>query len=156
MTMHNERRVVDLTATLLISTLGVMLLGFVILRRMDAFFDSGGFLAPPGGGAEGGVLVCGSPSTVDRLEKLGVRCAEWTGEGAMERRWAAVLALWDSDEENLSLCRAARRSGAEVYIVARCHAPAQLEAFRSAGADRVLLTGETLSVVLAQLQERGR
>ena len=133
-------------------TLGAVLAGWLVMRRIDAFLDRGGILDSPQGRANRGVLVYGAPEAVSRLQRAGVRCAAIREEVFPEDGlYAALFALSADDGMNLSLIHSARRADPGIYVLARCNAPGLSPAYEAAGAARLIGPGEPVEALISEL-----
>lgn len=142
----------NLTILIIITTAGVILLGYLVMCRLDHFIERGGILDSPQGRANQGVLIYGAPAVAEKLYKKGMRCRNLTTLVFPEDGfYSALFALSGDDQGNLEICRAAKRTDPSIYLVARCNLPELEEAFKSVGVNRVINAGETMDVLLAEL-----
>lgn len=141
-----------MTVLLVISMLGVAVLGYVVMYRIDRFIQRGGIIDGPQGRVHQGALVYGAPDIAERLQKTGIKCRNLTEPVYPEDGfYSALFALSPDDIENLVICRAAKQADPGIYIIARCNVPRLDGVFKDAGAKRVLRAGEPVDVLLAEL-----
>lgn len=145
-----------LAALLVVGLLGIILLGFVVMRRIDRFMESGGITDSLQGRANNGVLVFGAPEAVAKMAKAGIKCAELTEPALPEDgSYSALFALSGDDMANLALCHAAKKADPGITVVARCGSPELRGVFADAGADCLLTAGEAIGPLLARLRGDG-
>ncbi len=141
-----------MTVLLIVLILGMILFGYLVMCRLDNFLENGGILDSPKGRANQGVLVYGAPDIADKIHKLGTKCRTlmepvFPDDGL----YSALFALSADDRENLVICRAAKQTDSNIYIIARNNDPRLHEVFEAAGADHILYTGEPIDRLLTEL-----
>ena len=135
-----------------IASLGIILLGYLIMCRVDKFLERGGILDSPQGRANQGILVYGAPDVVKKIHKRGMSCRTLTTLTFPEDGlYSALFALSGDDCGNLAVCHAAKRADPGITIVARCSTPQMRDAFKAAGVHKVLDAGEPIDGLLAEL-----
>lgn len=146
-----------MTVLLIITTLGIILLGYAVMYRIDHFMERGGFADSPQGRANQGLLIYGAPELVPRMQRAGVKCKALADPAFPDDGlYAALFALSEDDYKNLAVCKAAKDIDPGIYIVARCGAPELCVIFEITGADRLLGAGEPVDTLLAELCGAGR
>lgn len=137
---------------LLITAIGVVLLGYLVMCHLDHFLERGGILDSPQGRANQGVLVYGAPDVAEKIHKAGMKYKILTALTFPEDGlYSAVFALSSDDRGNLAICDAAKRADPEITIIARCSAPELRGVFETMGVHRLLGTGESIDTLLAEL-----
>lgn len=146
-----------MTVLLIITTLGVILLGYLVMCRLDNFLEEGGILDSPQGRANQGVLVYGAPDVTEKINRAGMKCRNLTTPTFPEDGfYSALFALSGDDRGNLAICHAAKHTDPGITIIARCNAPELRDVFETMGANRLLGTGEPIDALLAELWGVGR
>lgn len=140
-------------ALLMTAVLGMIVLGYLVMRGIDRFIGNGGFVDSQQGRVNCGVLIYAAPETVVQIQKAGMKCTTIaTPDFPEDGFYSAVFALSGNDRENLAICRAAKHFDPEIYMVARCSEPELYEAFEAAGIHRILGAGESAYSLLAELR----
>lgn len=141
-----------MTILLIISTLGVMLLGYVVMLRLDNFLAKGGVLDGPHRRANRGILLYGAPDAKERICRMGLKCTTLTMLSFPEDGfYSALLALSRDDGGNIAICHAAKCSDPGIAIIARCNAPELRDVYEAVGANRLLDAGEPIDGLLTEL-----
>jgi hypothetical protein len=141
-----------MTILLVISTLGVVVLVFFVMLRLDNFLGKGGILDGPQGRANQGVLLYGAPDAKEKICRMGLKCTTLTMLSFPEDGfYSALLALSRDDNGNIALCHAAKRSDPGIVIIARCNAPEQRGVYEAVGVNRLLDAGEPIDGLLTEL-----
>lgn len=141
-----------MTVLLFITAIGVILIGYLAMCRLDHFLERGGILDSPQGRANQGVLVYGAPDVAEKIHKTGMKCKNLTALAFPEDGvYSALFALSSDDRGNLAICHAAKHADPEITIIARCSAPELRGVFEALGATRLLGTGEPIDALLAEL-----
>lgn len=144
---------VDLTILLIITTIGLIFLGYLLMCRLDHFLDSGGILDGPVGRANKGVLVYGAQNVAEKLQKSGIECKILTTAIFPEDGfYSALFALSGDDSSNLELCHAAKYIDPGITIIVRCNAPNLRDVFEAIGADKLLSANEPIDALLAEMR----
>lgn len=141
-----------MTILLIVCTLGIIILGFAVMRHIDHFIAHGGIIDSPQGRANQGVLVYGAQGIADILQKHGVKyrvLAEpfFPDDGY----YSSLFALSSNDDNNLIICHAANQADSGIYIVARCNAFLLREIYADAGANYILGADESIDTLLVEL-----
>ncbi|MEA5060316.1 MAG: NAD-binding protein [Candidatus Pelethousia sp.] len=137
---------------LLIATVGVVLLGYAIMHRIDTFIRNGSEVHSPQGHANRGILVYGAPTVASKIQKAGGACSVLAELSfPQDGFYSAFFALSEDDDKNLILCHAAKQADPGIYIIVRCNTPAMRELFEMAGASRLIDADESLDPVFAEL-----
>jgi hypothetical protein len=133
-------------------SLGMLVLGYLVMRGIDGFLERGGIIDSPQGRAHRGALVYGPPGVIPQIERAGLPC-KLLAEPSFpdEYRYAALFILSENDGANLALLLAAKRADPDIFVVARANARALYAAYGNAGANRVICEGESLESLLAEL-----
>ena len=152
-----ENEVVDLILFLIIVSVGVVLLVYLVMCRIDNFIERGGILDSPQGRANQGVLVYGAPDVAEKINKMGMNCRNITVQSFPEDGCYSILfALSDEDKDNLAICHDAKSMDPGIAIVARCNTPNLRDIFITEGADRLLNAGEPIDTLLTELWGAGK
>ena len=130
-------------------SLGILLFGYYIMSRIDAFLQHDSFIDNPNRQNEPVLLIYTTKKTdpllatlLPRLYRQKVRfLIVFDPHVPFKANVYAVLAISGSDIDNLLLCREAKHRFAEVYTIARCHDPLYRHFFQEAGINRIL-TGD--------------
>ncbi len=142
---------------LTITTLGSLLLGYLVMCRLDNFLERGSILDSPQGRANQGVLVYGAPDVAEKIHRTGMKCKNLATLAFPEDGfYSALFALSSDDRSNLALCSAAKRADPGITMIARCNAPELRSVFQAVGVSRLLGTDEPIDVLLAELWGVGR
>lgn len=142
-----------MTVLLIIASIGVILLGYLVMCRLDNFLERGGIPDSPKGRANQGVLVYGAPDVAEKINRSGMKCKNLTTLPFPEDGfYSALFALSGDDRGNLAICHAAKRADPGITIIARCSAPELRGVFETMGANRLLATGEPIDALLAELR----
>ena len=149
---EKENEVVDLILFLIIVSAGVVMLGYLVMCRIDHFIERGGILESPQGRANQGVLVYGAPDVAEKINKMGMKCRNITAQSYPEDGCYSILfALSDDDKDNLTICHDAKSTDPGIAIVARCNTPNLRDIFINEGVDRLLSAGEPIDSLLTEL-----
>ena len=142
-----------MTALLIISTVWVIAIGYVIMRRIDGFFTNVGFADSRAERMRNGVVVFGSHDAACGARRAGVRCTEITEPVLSEDigDFAAVLILSEDEKLNLELCRAARKIDSGIGIVVRCGEPSLKKTCEKLGDCCVVPLDMSVDNVLSEL-----
>ena len=145
-----------MTALLIVSMLGIALLGYAVMCRVDRFIESGGIVDSPQGRVNQGALIYGAPEIAQKIREMGIKCRVLSDPTFPEDGlYSALFALSASDDENLTLCRSAKNSDPGIYLIVRCNEIRLYEIFEVAGADRILGAGEPIDSLIAELWGAG-
>jgi len=145
-----------MTALLIVSMLGVMVLGYAVMCRIDRFIEKGGIVDSFNGRINQGALIYGAPDVADKFWKSGIKCRVLTKPFFPEDGlYSAIFALSANDDENIIICNAAKHADPGIYIVARCNEPRLNEIFKSVGVKRILSANEPIDSFLAELGGNG-
>ncbi|WZL79254.1 NAD-binding protein [Eubacteriales bacterium mix99] len=137
---------------LIIVSAGVVMLGYLVMCRIDHFIERGGILESPQGRANQGVLVYGAPDVAEKINKMGMKCRNITAQSYPEDGCYSILfALSDEDKDNLAICHDAKSTDPGIAIVARCNTPNLRDIFINEGVDRLLSAGEPIDSLLTEL-----
>ena len=137
---------------LILSALGILVLGGFLMHRVDLFMTRGSVIESPKGRANRGVLVYGAADLVPRIRRAGVQCGELTDPMLPEDgSYVALFALSGDDGKNIALCRGAKHADPGIYVIARCCDPNLCDAYGDAGADRILMAGESVDALITEL-----
>ncbi len=138
------------------ATIGVMVFGFFLMTRVDRFLSDGGFEAGAERGDKSVVLVLAPDAILNALEADGKELFSYKKivEPLVpaDTKTTAVLALSDSDLDNLLLCSEARHLHPNAFIVAKCNDTLYLNIFQSVGINQVLSGSFSVGMILAALQ----
>lgn len=146
-----------MTVLLIITTLGILSLGYLVMHRLDTFLERGNLLDSPQGRANQGILVYGAPDIAEKLHKIGMKChIVTTGSFPEEGFYSALFALSGDDRKNLAICSAAKRADPGITIIARCNEPELRGVFQATGVQKLLDAGEPIDGLLAELRGAGR
>lgn len=146
-----------MTILLAVTTVGMILLGFFVMRCLDNFIERGGILDSPQGRTNQGILIYGAPEVEEKIHKIGMKCKILTEPIFPEDGlYSALFALSRDDHSNLSLCHMARQADPGITIIARCSAPNLQGVFGTMGVSRLLGAEESVDPLLAELWGVGR
>lgn len=112
-----------MTAVLIVSTLGILLLGYVVMTKLDAFLAGKPKAKPPHRIQRANVLVFGGSAEFYRLldrEGIPYRTTSKPGipAGAV---FSVFLALSNDDLDNLTACNRAKHALPGIRIIALCN-----------------------------------
>ncbi len=129
-------------ALLLITIIGISLLGYLMMVRLDSFIESGGFIEGPEALIEPTVLIYDPHRDQDALEKSllqhQIRFQCITEPHVPENMIPVVVAaLSDSDMDNLLLCNEARHLHPDLFTVAVCNDALYTHLFKESGIKQV-------------------
>lgn len=142
-----------MTILLTVATMGMLMLGYFVMRRLDNFIERGGILDSPQGRANQGVLIYGAPEVEEKIHKIGMKCKILTEPiFPADGPYAALFALSRDDRGNLALCHMARQADPGITIIARCGAPNLQGVFETMGVSRLLGADESVGPLLAELR----
>lgn len=147
-----------MTALLILSTLGVMLLGFLAINKLDAAIAKGAFGSEPHKPEQKNILLFSEPPILAGL------CESFSKEGDCfdcmsepcpppGKVYRIVCALSANDLDNLLLCRSAQRATKDVCTIARCNNRLYEGVFRQAHITHVLIGDVHISSLLSLLEE---
>ena len=132
-----------MTIVLIITTIGILLYGYLLMQRIDSFFEKHSDNQMPVATMNKDVLLYGKPKALNALcGKLGSSdisydCVE---EPALcthtAYRW--VCAFSDSDIDNLQLCKAAKREQKHIHLAAKCNDSIYEDIYKHIGVSLVL------------------
>lgn len=146
-----------MTVLLIITTVGVILLGYLVMCRLDNFFERGGILDSPQGRANQGVLIYGAPDVAERIQKIGMKSKNLTTLSFPEDGfYSALFAISDNDQDNLAICYAAKQADPGIAIIARYNTAKVRSTFEAIGADSLLNVNEPVDTLLAELWGVGK
>lgn len=146
-----------MTILLAVTTVGLLTLGYFVMRRLDDFIERGGILDSPQGRVNQGILIYGAPEVEEKIHKIGMKCKILTDPVFPEDGlYSALFALSQDDRGNLALCHMARQADPGITIIARCSAPNLQGVFKTMGVSRLLGAGEPVDLLLAELGGAGR
>ncbi|MEA4921087.1 MAG: NAD-binding protein [Clostridiaceae bacterium] len=141
-----------MTILLIIVIVGTAFLGYRLMDRIDLFIQSGGIAESSPGRTNRGALVFGEPDIAGKIQNAGIKCNILTEPNFPEDGFfCALFALSLNDENNLAICCTAKKRDPEIFIIARCNAPALKDSYKALGADRILSGGESVNTLLSEL-----
>lgn len=141
-----------MTILLAVATVGLLVLGFFVMRRLDDFIERGGILDSPQGRANQGILIYGAPGVEEKIHKIGMKCKILTEPiFPKDGLYSALFALSQDDKKNLSLCHVARQADPGITMIARCSTPNLQGVFKTLGVSRLLGPEESVGPLLAEL-----
>lgn len=151
-----------MTAVLIITTIGILLFGYYIAKRLGRTGKAGkpamDMTLVPARRINRGILVFGADDLAGKLADAGIRCTKAETENGLfsgSDCYSALFALSDNDWENIALCRRAREKDSSIYILARCSQDNNRSFFEEAGTDRVLMPDESAESALGSLLPSG-
>ncbi|KAF5031577.1 hypothetical protein DSECCO2_626290 [anaerobic digester metagenome] len=146
-----------MTVLLIITTVGVILLGYLVMCRLDNFLERGGILDSAQGRANQGILIYGAPDVAEKIQKIGMKSKNITTLSFPEDGfYSALIAISANDQDNLAICYAAKQADSGITIITRCNTPKLRNAFQAIGADRLLNANEPIDALLAELWGVGK
>ncbi len=133
---------IAMIALLLITTIGISLLGYLMMVRLDNFIESGGFVEGPEAMLEPIVLIYDPHRDQGTLEKSlmehHIRFQCITEPHVPENMIPVVVAAFsDSDMDNLLLCNEARHLHPDLFTVAVCNDALYTHLFKESGIKQV-------------------
>jgi hypothetical protein len=144
-------------ALIILVTVGGMLYGYLLVRRLDRFIERGGFAEEPDDPIEKDILFYGEREALDEVCRAldGERVSyDLTAEPEIPYgaayRW--VGALSKDDASNLLVCLAARRKNKDIRTIAKCNDRIYEDVFRRTGVTVVLHGDATAHRILACLK----
>jgi hypothetical protein len=142
-----------MSVLLVITTLGIIFLGYLIMRRIDNFMAGGGFADSREGRRKMGVLVFGSHAAACAALDAGIQCTELTEPVLPQDNgyYSAIFILSEREPENLALCRAARREDPDILIIVRCADSCLKEVYTELGACHILTPDQPVEAMLSEL-----
>lgn len=141
-----------MTILLAVTTVGILMLGYFVMQRLDHFIERGGILDSPEGRANQGVLIYGAPEVGKQIHRIGMKCKTLTDPIFPEDGlYSALFALSRDDRGNLALCHMARQADPGITIIARCSALNLQGVFETMGVSRLLGAEESVEPLLAEL-----
>lgn len=141
-----------MTILLAATTIGLLMLGYFVMRRLDNFIERGEILDSPQGRANQGILIYGAPEVEEKIYKIGMKCKILTDPIFPEDGlYSALFALSQDDRSNLALCHMARQADPGITMIARCSAPNLQGVFEAMGVSRLLGSEESVAPLLAEL-----
>ena len=144
-------------ALLIVTSVGVMLCGYLLMGRVDRFMEQGGFAKEqePVAGRE--ILLYGEPETIDAisfaLEDAAIsfdRTRELEIPDGAAYHW--VGAFSKDDESNLFICMLVKRKNENVRMMAKCNHVIYENIFRQMGVTVIFQNGVSANRVLACLR----
>lgn len=141
-----------MTILLAVTTVGLLVLGFFVMRRLDDFIERGGILDSPQGRANQGILIYGAPEVEEKIHRIGMKCKILIDPIFPEDSlYSALFALSQDDCANLALCQMAKQTDPGITMIARCSAPKLQGVFEAMGVSRLLGSEESVDPLLAEL-----
>lgn len=133
---------------LALGILCVILFGYCLMKKFDAFFADGRKAHPPED-SRNRVLLFGLSSNVSVLDaldrlKIGYDLAE-TGSFIPQDKYTMVFACSDNDIDNLLVCSSAKKTDSGLFTVAKCNDKLYETVFRRADVDKIVF--DTKSVI---------
>ena len=149
-----------LTIVLITVTIGIVLYGYLLMHRIDRFFDKQPMGETPLAFIQKDVLLFGNPEDLKTLcQQLGMAgfsfdCVEEPKLCAHTAyRWVGALSR--SDIDNLQLCKSAKRDQKDIRIIAKCNDLAYENIYKHIGASKVLCKdieyGQIISFIEGQV-----
>jgi hypothetical protein len=136
-----------MTAILIISGLGIMILGYILMDNIDRFMKKGGVVKEYQGESESTVLIYASDGILPALEPLLSR--EHISYRILRDPHSprnlhthTALAISDNDLDNLLFCSEIRHLHPNAYTIARCNNALYQHVYEGVGIHRIL-TGTT-------------
>ncbi len=137
---------------LVVATIGLLVLGYFVMRSLDDYIERGKILDSPQGRANQGILIFGAPEVEGKIHKIGMKCKILTEPIFPEDGlYSALFALSQDDSSNLLLSNMARQADPGITIIARCSAQNLQGAFEAIGVSRLLGSEESVDPLLAEL-----
>lgn len=142
-----------MSVLLVITALGILLLGYLIMRRIDNFIAGGGFVESWEGRKKMGVLIFGSHAAACAALNAGIQCTELTEPALPQDNgyYSAIFLLSEQESENLVLCRAVHREDPDLLIIVRCADTRLKEVYTKLGACHILSPDEPVEAMLSEL-----
>jgi hypothetical protein len=142
---------------LALMTIATMLLGFLVMRRLDGYFQRRGTLGEAPVLSRAGILLFGQGALIVALGALlqdkdigyVALCGDHIPSGAA---FTVAVALSDSDLDNLLFCANVRRHYAGVPVLARCNDYVYRDVYASVGAERVYDKNVRPEAILSELE----
>lgn len=129
-----------MTALLIISTLGVMALGYLVMLRLDRFLSGARETGLPVKKAcVTAIVFGGNRELFSLLNTQGIPYrATNRPELPKDAAGSTLLALSKDDLDNLALCSRARRAVPDIAIIALCNDALYMDMYTAAAGDGVL------------------
>lgn len=147
-----------MAAFIIISMMGVIALGYVLMNRMDAWINDSGFIDTQAPRSAYYFIVYAAPEWKDSIthffSKISITC--WfLDEARMPPTIQApcILALSESDWENLCLCHEARHFSPDIHTLALCNHSQYRGLFEDLAIDYVCTEETAKENVLAIIKE---
>lgn len=139
--------------------IGIALLGYFIMNRLDSFFEKGGFIDRPLTKTNHKLLIYCAEQPEPLLSRLepelqrqGILCNYLTEPHVpAPDDLLAVLALSERDLDNLLLCHEAKRLRSDVYTIALCNDQLYQHFFADAGIDQILTEDQPADYFITQI-----
>ena len=132
-----------LTIVLIIVTIGIVLYGYLLMHRIDRFFDKQPLGETPLDFSQKDVLLFGNPEDLKTLcQQLGMvglsfDCVD-EPKLCAHTVYRFVGAFSRSDIDNLQLCTSAKRDQKGIRILTKCNDPIYENIYKHIGASLVL------------------
>ncbi|MEA5014694.1 MAG: NAD-binding protein [Candidatus Limiplasma sp.] len=142
---------------LLMVSIGVVLYGYLLVRRLDRFIQRGGIVQEPAAMVRKEILLYGGKDAVGRiaraLDEAAItydRTAEMDVRNGAAYDW--VGAFSESDADNLLFCLLAKRKNERIHTLAECNDRMYENVFKQAGITAILPKNAPVDQILACLK----
>jgi len=125
-------------ALLIVTTIGVILYGYVLMNRIDRFIEQGGFAPGLRKITQREILLYGEPETLNTIGLALKRAAisydylnELEIKDGVTYRWVGAFSR--DDESNLLICMLVKRNDDKIRMMAKCNDMVYESIFRQMG-----------------------
>lgn len=138
-------------------SVGIILYGYLLMRRLDLFFARGGFMEEPETSIEKEILLYGEKETLaEIINVLGDASVsyDYTAEPDIKDgtyyHWIGAFSKDDMD--NLLICLSAKRKNNDIGTMAKCNNMIYENIFRQTGISVILGKDISANQILAALK----
>lgn len=146
-----------MTVFLIIMLLCIFILGYLVMCRLDNFFDKGGIIDSPKRRENQGVMVYGASDVAQKIRNFGIKCRVLTEPVfPNDGYYSALFALSSDDGNNLLICSATKQEEPGVCVIVRSNSSQSDEVFKTAGVNFILGPGEPIDGLLTEMWGIGK
>ena len=138
---------------LVIVSIGILLYGYVLMCRLDRFFEGGGFAQAPRAPLHKEILLYGEQPVMDEIRHMlddQHILYDCTGQPDISQevvyRWIGAFSKDDAD--NLLICMMGKRRNSAVRTIAACNDSLYEKVFRQMGISIVVRDGVQASRII--------
>ena len=146
-----------MTIVLIIVTIGIVLYGYLLMHRIDSFFEQRANGETPLDFMQKDILLFGNPKDMKTLCKkldltdLSFDCVD-EPKLCTHTTYRLVGAFSHSDIDNLQLCKSAKRNQKDIHIVAKCNDLIYENIYKHIGVSLVLLKDIEYSQIISCIE----